>query len=168
MAMRPLLLFFVFAISAGPLLSADELQIDPYEAPSHIGQNVSVSGVVVALFKSKRGNVFINFGGKYTNQTFTGWIPAGTPHRESSLAEDAPRQDGQDHWRDRALPREARDQNHTRSFRSSGMPRLLLPAFLFLCFSSAVQGEVVRGVLLNDDDSYIVKAARTATLYKAE
>jgi hypothetical protein len=109
--MSPLLLFFVFAISAGPLLSADELQIDPYEAPSHIGQSVSVSGVV-ALFKSKRGKVFINFGGKYTNQTFTGWIPSGTPHCESSLAEDAPRQDGQDHWRDRALPREARDQNH--------------------------------------------------------
>jgi hypothetical protein len=28
---------------------------------------------------SKRGNAFINFGDRYPNQTFTGWIPAGTP-----------------------------------------------------------------------------------------
>jgi hypothetical protein len=35
--------------------------------------------VVVAVFVSKRGNAFINFGDKYPNQTFTGWIPAGTP-----------------------------------------------------------------------------------------
>jgi hypothetical protein len=28
---------------------------------------------------SKAGNVFINFGDNYPNQTFTGWIPAGTP-----------------------------------------------------------------------------------------
>jgi DNA/RNA endonuclease YhcR with UshA esterase domain len=77
--MRPLLFFLVFAISAGPLLSADELLIDPYAAPTHIGQSVSVSGVVVAVFVSKAGNVFINFGDKYPNQTFTGWIPAGTP-----------------------------------------------------------------------------------------
>jgi hypothetical protein len=40
--------------------------------------------VVVAVFVSKRGNAFINFGDKYPNQTFTGWIPAGTP-----LASDA-------------------------------------------------------------------------------
>jgi hypothetical protein len=47
------------------------------------------------------------------------------------------------------------------------MPRLLLPALLFLCFSSAVKGEVVRGVLLNDDDPYVVKAA-DGTIYKVE
>jgi hypothetical protein len=28
---------------------------------------------------SKSGNVFINFGNKYPNQAFTGWIPSGTP-----------------------------------------------------------------------------------------
>jgi DNA/RNA endonuclease YhcR with UshA esterase domain len=77
--MRPLLFFFAFAISVVPLLSADELLIDPYEAPTHIGQSVSVSGVIVAVFVSKAGNVFINFGDKYPNQTFTGWIPAGIP-----------------------------------------------------------------------------------------
>ena len=47
------------------------------------------------------------------------------------------------------------------------MPRLFLPAFVSLFLTSAVQGEVVRGVLLNDDDPYIVKAA-DGTIYKAE
>jgi hypothetical protein len=54
------------------------------DAPLHIGQNATVEGVVVAVSTSKRGNTFINFGGIYPNQTFTGWIPAGT-----SLASDA-------------------------------------------------------------------------------
>jgi hypothetical protein len=77
--MRPLLLFFVFALSAGPLLSADEILIDPSDAARHVGQSVAVSGLVVAVFVSKSGNAFINFGDKYPKQTFTGWIPAGNP-----------------------------------------------------------------------------------------
>jgi len=76
---RLLVLFLVFALSAGTLLSADEPLIDVSDAPNHIKQNVTVSGVVTAVFVSKHGNAFINFGDKYPNQTFTGWIPAGTP-----------------------------------------------------------------------------------------
>jgi hypothetical protein len=78
---RALLLFLVVAFSAGPLTltSCDKPVIDPSEARNHNGQSVTVSGLVVAVFVSKRGNAFINFGGKYPNQTFTGWIPAGTP-----------------------------------------------------------------------------------------
>jgi DNA/RNA endonuclease YhcR with UshA esterase domain len=53
------------------------------DAPQHIGQNVAVEGVVTAVSTSKKGNTFINFGGVYPNQTFTGWIPAG-----ASLASD--------------------------------------------------------------------------------
>jgi len=41
-------------------------------------------GVVTAVSTSRKGNTFINFGGTYPDQTFTGWIPAGTP-----LAADA-------------------------------------------------------------------------------
>lgn len=62
--MRPLLLLLVFALSAGPLLSADEPQVDPFNAPNFIGQTVTVSGVVVAIFVSKHGNAFLNFGDK--------------------------------------------------------------------------------------------------------
>jgi hypothetical protein len=33
---------------------------------------------VVAVYTSKNGNTFLNFGAKYPNQTFTGYIPAGS------------------------------------------------------------------------------------------
>ena len=49
------------------------------EAEKHIGQDVTVEGIVTAVATSRKGNTFINFGGVYPNQTFTGWIPAGTP-----------------------------------------------------------------------------------------
>jgi|SRR6516225_8925784 hypothetical protein len=56
----------------------------PYpEAPQHVGENVTVEGIVSAVSTSKKGNTFINFGGVYPNQTFTGWVPACT-----SLASD--------------------------------------------------------------------------------
>jgi DNA/RNA endonuclease YhcR with UshA esterase domain len=77
--MRPLLLVLMLALSAGQLLSADAPLIDSSDALNYIKQNVTISGVVVAVFVSKHGNAFINFGDKYPNQTFTGWIPAGTP-----------------------------------------------------------------------------------------
>jgi len=82
--MRLLLLLLVVALSAGHVLSDDASRIDPADAPNHIGQSVTVFGLVVTVFVSNHGNVFINFGDKYPNQNFTGWIPAGTP-----LATDA-------------------------------------------------------------------------------
>jgi hypothetical protein len=81
--MRRFLMFLlIFTFSTGRLLSADEPLINPTDAPTHVGQNVTVSGLVASVFVSKRGNAFINFGDKYPNQTFTGWIPAGTATRE--------------------------------------------------------------------------------------
>jgi DNA/RNA endonuclease YhcR with UshA esterase domain len=66
------------------ILAQSSTVIPDTEAAQHIGQNATVEGVVVAVSTSKKGNTFINFGGVYPNQTFTGWIPAGTP-----LASDA-------------------------------------------------------------------------------
>jgi DNA/RNA endonuclease YhcR with UshA esterase domain len=48
------------------------------KAQRYIGQNVTVEGVVTAVATSRKGNTFIDFGGVYPNQTFTGWVPAGT------------------------------------------------------------------------------------------
>jgi hypothetical protein len=58
---------------------AESATVPDAEAAQHIGEHASVEGVVTAVSTSKRGNTFINFGGVYPNQTFTGWIPAGTP-----------------------------------------------------------------------------------------
>ena len=48
------------------------------EAAQHVGQHVTVEGVVVKVFTSKSGNTFLNFGAAYPAETFTGWIPANT------------------------------------------------------------------------------------------
>src|ERR1700726_214484 len=51
------------------------------EAAQYVGK--IVRGLVVAVYTSKKGNTFLNFGGKFPKQTFTGYIPAG-----SELARD--------------------------------------------------------------------------------
>jgi len=58
---------------------AQDLQvIKDSEAAQYVGKNVEVRGLVVAVYTSKKGNTFLNFGAKYPNQTFTGYIPAGS------------------------------------------------------------------------------------------
>jgi DNA/RNA endonuclease YhcR with UshA esterase domain len=66
------------------VLAQTSTVIPDKEAEQHLGQDVTVEGVVTAVSTSRKGNTFINFGGVYPNQTFTGWIPVGTP-----LATDA-------------------------------------------------------------------------------
>ena len=52
---------------------AQDLQvIKDSEAAQYVGKNVEVRGLVVAVYTSKKGNTFLNFGAKYPNQTFTG------------------------------------------------------------------------------------------------
>jgi DNA/RNA endonuclease YhcR with UshA esterase domain len=75
-----LLISVLFVTS--PLASKSQAQtpvvVSDAQAAQYIGQNVTVEGVVTAVSTSRKGNTFINFGGAYPNQTFTGWIPAGT------------------------------------------------------------------------------------------
>jgi DNA/RNA endonuclease YhcR with UshA esterase domain len=44
----------------------------------YIGENVEVQGIVAVVYTSKNGNTFLDFGGRYPRQTFTGYIPAGS------------------------------------------------------------------------------------------
>jgi nuclease S1 len=41
------------------------------EAAAHVGQTATVVGTVVAIFRSKKGNVYLNFGADYPHQSFT-------------------------------------------------------------------------------------------------
>jgi hypothetical protein len=50
--------------------------IPPEDAKNHIGENASVRGLVEQVSFSKKGHAFLNFGGRYPNQVFTGFIPA--------------------------------------------------------------------------------------------
>jgi hypothetical protein len=70
---------FFLLICLAPRLNAQDLQvIKDSEAIQYVGKNVEVRGLVVAVYTSKKGNTFLNFGAKYQNQTFTGYIPAGS------------------------------------------------------------------------------------------
>jgi len=73
-------LFYFSCLTCG---AQDLPTVKDSEAAQYVGKNVEVRGLVVAVYTSKKGNTFLNFGGKYPNQTFTGYIPAG-----SELARD--------------------------------------------------------------------------------
>jgi hypothetical protein len=40
------------------------------------------------MFTSNKGNTFLNIGGTYPNQTFTGWIPPASPVNKSPMLSD--------------------------------------------------------------------------------
>lgn len=62
----------VFAIAqAPPTYTATE-------AAKHIGKTATVTNKVDGVHQSGKGNIFLNMGGKYANQAFTAFIPAGS------------------------------------------------------------------------------------------
>jgi hypothetical protein len=50
------------------------------EAATHVGETATVVGTVAAVYRSKSGNVYVNFGADYPRQTFTAvaLAPAGS------------------------------------------------------------------------------------------
>ena len=64
----PILLLTAIYCQAAPIL--------PEEAKNHVGEDVSVRGLVEQVSVSKKGHAFLNFGGNYPNQIFTGFVPA--------------------------------------------------------------------------------------------
>jgi DNA/RNA endonuclease YhcR with UshA esterase domain len=75
-----LFLLFLVWVSA-PVEAQTSTVIPDTEAAQHVGQKATVEGTVAVVFTSKNGNTFVNFGGRYPHQTFTGWIP-----KDSELA----------------------------------------------------------------------------------
>ena len=60
-------------------IRADELAvIKDSEAIQYVGKNVEVRGFVISVTTSPLGTAFIIFGREYPNQTFAGFIAAGT------------------------------------------------------------------------------------------
>jgi len=58
---------------------ADELPvIKDSEAVQYVGKNAEVRGLVAAVTISPLGTAFISFGREYPNQTFAGFISAGS------------------------------------------------------------------------------------------
>ena len=63
----PFLLATIVCCQAAPILEE--------EAKDHIGEDASVRGLVEQVSFSKKGYAFLNFGGRYPQQVFTGFVP---------------------------------------------------------------------------------------------
>jgi hypothetical protein len=75
--MRTIALLFAFmAVLPAARAEAPVKTISPEEAVNHYGKLVTVKGIISADTTSGRGNRFLNMGGAYPNQAFTGWIPS--------------------------------------------------------------------------------------------
>jgi DNA/RNA endonuclease YhcR with UshA esterase domain len=68
----PWLLSLLFCFTAASRAQAAEIRDS--EAASHVGEFVTVRGLVANVHISRAGNTFINFGPPYPNQTFTAVI----------------------------------------------------------------------------------------------
>ena len=71
-AMLALLLCVIAARADKPIVIKDS------EAIQYVGKEAEVRGWVVSVTTSPLGTTFINFGGEYPNQTFAGFIEAGS------------------------------------------------------------------------------------------
>jgi DNA/RNA endonuclease YhcR with UshA esterase domain len=71
-AMLALLLCVIAARADKPIVIKDS------EAIQYVGKEAEVRGRVVSVTTSPLGTTFINFGGEYPNQTFAGFIAAGS------------------------------------------------------------------------------------------
>jgi DNA/RNA endonuclease YhcR with UshA esterase domain len=71
-AILGLLLCAIVARADKPVVIKDS------EAINYVGKEVEVRGRVVSVTTSPLGTAFINFGGEYPNQTFAGFIAAGS------------------------------------------------------------------------------------------
>jgi DNA/RNA endonuclease YhcR with UshA esterase domain len=69
------LLLCLVATHAG---AAELPVIKDSQAVQYLGKNVEVRGFVVSVTISPLGTAFINFGRDYPNQTFAGFIEAGS------------------------------------------------------------------------------------------
>jgi DNA/RNA endonuclease YhcR with UshA esterase domain len=68
------LLFVLLGVTPSAFAQSSPL-IGPNDAAKYVGQTATVKGVVSADKASGKGNRFLNMGGAYPNQDFTGYIP---------------------------------------------------------------------------------------------
>jgi hypothetical protein len=76
--MRPLFVILVLLLCLVATRADDPLVIKDSEAVQYVGKNVEVRGLVVSVTISPLGIAFINFGREYPDQTFAGFIAAGS------------------------------------------------------------------------------------------
>jgi DNA/RNA endonuclease YhcR with UshA esterase domain len=76
--MRSLFAILTLLLSLSMTRADDLPVIKDSEAIQYVGKNVEVRGFVVSVTTSPLGTAFISFGKEYPNQTFAGFIEAGS------------------------------------------------------------------------------------------
>jgi DNA/RNA endonuclease YhcR with UshA esterase domain len=76
--MRPLFAILGLLLCLTPPRTDELPVIKDSEADQYVGKNLEVRGLVVSVTTSPLGTAFINFGREYPNQTFAGFIAAGS------------------------------------------------------------------------------------------
>jgi hypothetical protein len=79
MRIHPFIAIFALILCAAVARADKPIVIKDSQAIQYIGKEVEVHGRVVSVTTSPLGTTFINFGGDYPNQTFAGFIAAGSP-----------------------------------------------------------------------------------------
>jgi DNA/RNA endonuclease YhcR with UshA esterase domain len=77
MKMKTFLALAIVSVTA-LVIAQGSPNYSPAEAAKHVGETATVTGTVDGFHQSGKGNMFLNMGGKYPNQAFTAFIPAGS------------------------------------------------------------------------------------------
>ena len=89
--MRTLIAVITF-VTVGTFAAAQPAtEYSASEAAKHVGESAIVTDKVSNVHQSGKGNIFVNMGGSYPNQAFTGFIPASA----GSAFSDVKQYDGQ-------------------------------------------------------------------------
>jgi len=86
MKMKTFLTLFACAIVASAIAQTPATY-SATEAAKHVGETATVTGKVDGFHQSGKGNIFLNMGGAYPNQTFTAFIPSGSASLFSNAAQ---------------------------------------------------------------------------------
>src|SRR5262249_43555079 len=78
MSTGPLAAFLALLLCAMVVHTDKPIVIKDSEAIQYVGKEVEVCGQVISVTTSPLGTAFINFGGEYPNQTFAGFVAAGS------------------------------------------------------------------------------------------
>jgi hypothetical protein len=63
-------------LAASPQLCAQQKAVAESEAGQHVGEDVAITGKVVAVSKSAKGTTYLNFGDRFPRQVFSGVVLA--------------------------------------------------------------------------------------------
>ena len=74
--MRSVLLTLLLPFLLATIVCCQAETILPEEAKNHIGEDASVRGLIEQVSFSQKGHAFLNFGGRYPQHVFTGFVPA--------------------------------------------------------------------------------------------